>query len=251
MERLQKYLARCGVASRRASEKIILEGRVKVNGEVVMVLGTQISSKDRVEVDGHEMIVEEIKILVMNKPRSIISSVNDEKKRTTVIDILPDTYKKLRLYPVGRLDYDTKGILLLTNDGELSNLLVGPQSTIEKEYLVRVEGIISQDELRTLASGVMVEGVKTRKAVATLESTDLKNKSSLVRIILQEGRYHQVKKMFEAVNHPVKRLTRVRFGNIVLDKLQEGQVRELTIHEQKMLRVLATQKPATPIAPKN
>jgi 23S rRNA pseudouridine2605 synthase len=97
----------------------------------------------------------------------------------------------------------------------------------------------------------MVEGVKTRKAVVTLESTDLKNQSSLVRIILQEGRYHQVKKMFEAVNHPVKRLTRVRFGNIVLDKLQEGQVRELTIHEQKLLRVLATQKPATPAAPKN
>ncbi|MDD4212975.1 MAG: pseudouridine synthase [Bacilli bacterium] len=243
MERLQKYLARCGVASRRASEKLILEGRVSVNGVVVTLLGTKVSPKDDVRVDGNALNVEETVVLVMNKPRYTLSTVKDEKDRKTVMSLLPPQYQKVRLYPVGRLDYDTKGVLLLTNDGELSNQLVGPRSQIEKEYLARVEGIPTKEELKTLALGVLIDGVKTRRSWTYLDSTDLKNNSALVRIVLREGRYHQVKKMFEAINHPVKRLTRIRFANIVLENLQEGEVRELSIHELKHLRLQAEQSP--------
>ncbi|MFA7179283.1 MAG: pseudouridine synthase [Dehalococcoidales bacterium] len=241
MERLQKYMARCGVASRRASEKLILEGRVRVNGEIVTILGTQVSSKDEVVVDGKSLYVEDTVVLVMNKPRSTISSVLDDKGRTTVVSILPEAYRSKRLFPVGRLDYDTKGVLLLTNDGELANQLVGPRSQIEKEYLARVEGILTKEELKILALGVVIDGIKTRRAWTDLDSSDLKNNSCLVRIIVQEGRYHQVKKMFEAIGHPVKRLTRIRFANIVLDNLQEGECRELTIHELKHLHLQAQQ----------
>ncbi len=238
MERLQKYLARCGVASRRASEELITSGRVKVNGLIVTKLGSKINIKDVVYVDDVPLTIEEKVTLVMNKPRYVLSTVNDDLGRKTIIDLLPTPWQKLRLYPIGRLDYDTKGVLLLTNDGELSNKLIGPSSSIEKEYLVRVDGIISNETLKKLASGIDIEGKKTRKARTFLESIDSKNQSSLVKIIIVEGRNHQVKKMFAAVGHKVKRLTRMRFGNIEINDLKEGQVRKLTIHELKTLHSL-------------
>ena len=184
------------------------------------------------------LTIEEKVTLVMNKPRYVLSTVNDDLGRKTIIDLLPTPWQKLRLYPIGRLDYDTKGVLLLTNDGELSNKLIGPSSSIEKEYLVRVDGIISNETLKKLASGIDIEGKKTRKARTFLESIDSKNQSSLVKIIIVEGRNHQVKKMFAAVGHKVKRLTRMRFGNIEINDLKEGQVRKLTIHELKTLHSL-------------
>ena len=238
MERLQKYLARCGVASRRASEELITSGRVKVNSLIVTKLGSKINIKDVVYVDDVPLTIEEKVTLVMNKPRYVLSTVNDDLGRKTIIDLLPTPWQKLRLYPIGRLDYDTKGVLLLTNDGELSNKLIGPSSSIEKEYLVRVDGIISNETLKKLASGIDIEGKKTRKARTFLESIDSKNQSSLVKIIIVEGRNHQVKKMFAAVGHKVKRLTRMRFGNIEINDLKEGQVRKLTIHELKTLHSL-------------
>lgn len=239
MERLQKVIALSGLASRRQAEEIIKAGRVKVNGEVIVTLGTKVSASDKIEVDG--ILIEQApKIyLVMNKPRNIITSTNDEKNRPTVISILPKQYQQYRLFPVGRLDYDTKGVLLLTNDGEMMNNLVGPKSNVEKEYLVRVSGIINKEVVRKLSSGVIIDDYKTRPAVVKIDSFDRKNNSSLVRIIIREGRYHQVKKMFESVGFPVKRLTRVRFGNLTLDDLQEGMVRELTVHEVKQLYVLS------------
>lgn len=243
MERLQKYLARCGVASRRKAEELIKEGKVKVNGVVVQEMGVKVSGNDLVTVNDEPVEIIEKKYLVMNKPRYLISSVSDEKGRDTVISILPDVYKRYRLFPVGRLDYDTKGVLLLTNDGEFMNLLVGPQSKIEKEYLVRVDGIIKAEDLRKLAKGVNIDGYMTRQCKTYLESIDKKNNSSLVGIILQEGKYHQVKRMFAAIGYDVKRLTRIRFGNITLDDLKEGEIRELKIHEIKTLRILALQGP--------
>ncbi|HHU55443.1 MAG TPA: rRNA pseudouridine synthase [Acholeplasmataceae bacterium] len=239
MERLQKYIARCGIASRRKAEQLILEGRVKVNGKVVTEMGIKVSENDIVTVDDVQIEALEKKYFVMNKPRYLITSTTDDKGRDTVISILPKSYQEYRLFPVGRLDYDTKGVLLLTNDGEFMNLLVGPQSQIEKEYLVRVKGIVTKQALKKLASGVKIDNYVTRKCKTYLESIDRKNDSSLVGIILQEGKYHQIKKMFSALGYEVKRLTRIRFGNITIDTLKEGEVRELKIHEVKTLRVLA------------
>jgi 23S rRNA pseudouridine2605 synthase len=239
MERLQKYLARCGVSSRRKAEDLIKEGRVKVNGNVIVEMGFKVSGSDTVSVDNVDVEVNDLKYLVLNKPRYIISSADDEKDRKTVVSILPKQYEKYRLFPVGRLDYDTKGVLLLTNDGEFMNELVGPKSLLEKEYLVRIDGSFTKEAGKKLESGVDIGGYVTRRCRVYLDSIDKKNNSSLVGIILQEGKYHQVKKMFEVVGYPVKRLTRVRFGDIVLEGLKEGEVRELTVHEIKQLLVSA------------
>ncbi len=237
MERLQKYLARCGVSSRRQAEEIIKAGRVKVNGLTITEMGYKVTASDTVSVDDIDIDKNELKYFVMNKPRYIISSSNDEKDRKTVISILPKELEKYRLFPVGRLDYDTKGVLLLTNDGEFMNALVGPNTFTEKEYLVRLNGIITKQVLKTVENGVDIGGYVTRRCQCLLDSIDKKNNSSLVRIILQEGKYHQVKKMFEVVGFPVKRLTRVRFGVITIDGIAEGDIRELSIHEVKTLLV--------------
>lgn len=240
MERLQKYLARCGVSSRRGSEEIIKQGKVKVNGNIVTEMGFKVNPKDVVTVDGKVIEVNEKVYLVMNKPRYLISSANDEKGRETVISVLPGSLQKYRLFPVGRLDYDTKGVILLTNDGEFMNSLVGPQSHLEKEYLVRIAGIITKDQIKKLENGVDIDGYTTRKCRVYLDSVDRKNNSSLIGMILQEGKYHQVKRMVEAIGLEVKRLTRIRFGHITLEGLAEGEVRELGVHEIKTLLIDAT-----------
>lgn len=240
MERLQKIIARSGIASRRKAEELIKEGRVKVNGEIVNEMGIKVNKNDIILVDDEQIISEEFKYLAMNKPRYIISSANDEHGRDTVISILPNRFQKYRMFPVGRLDYDTKGVILITNDGEFMNTLVGPKSNLEKEYLVRLDGIISKAEIDNLERGVVIDGYKTRKCRAKLESIDKANNSCLVSIVLKEGKYHQVKRMFEAINYKVKRLTRIRFGEITIEGLKEGEIRELTPHEIKRLIVLST-----------
>lgn len=240
MVRLQKYMADCGVASRRACEEIIKEGRVKVNGDTIIEMGFKVSADDVVTVDGKQIEISyEKKYYVMNKPRFIISSVSDPKKRKTVIDILPSELSKYRLFPVGRLDYDTKGVLLFTNDGEFMNLLVGPKSHTEKEYLARVKGAFRKEDLNKLTRPIKVKGEKgeyiTRGAKAYIASYDRVNNSTSVGIIIEEGKYHQVKDMFKSIGFEVTRLSRIRFGNITLDNLGEGMVRPLTIHEVKVL----------------
>ncbi len=235
MERLQKIIARSGFCSRRKAEEYIISGKVKVNGVVVSELGSKARYSDIITVDGKTIETKEFVYLLMNKPRGIISSVSDEKNRRTVISILPAEYQKLGLFPVGRLDYDTKGVLLLTNDGDLMNDLVGPRSNIEKEYLVRLDGIITKATLKDMESGVVIDGYKTRKAKTYFVSSDKKNNSSLVGITIKEGKYHQVKKMFEAVGFPVKRLTRIRFAELTIEGIAPGEVRNLTPHEKKRL----------------
>jgi len=241
MERIQKIIARSGLCSRRKAEELIKEGRVQVNGVTVTELGTKASYDDIITVDGKQIVIKEPTYLVMNKPRGVISSVKDEKNRKTVISILPKEFQNLGLYPVGRLDYDTKGVLLLTNDGEFMNRMVGPNSNIEKEYLVRINGIISKERLKSLEDGVVIDGYKTRKCKTYFVSMDKKNNSSLVGIILKEGKNQQVKKMFAAIGYPVKRLTRIRFGEITVDGIPEGGVRLLKPHELKRLYVLSNQ----------
>lgn len=235
-ERLQKYMARSGVASRRHSEQLIKEGKVTVNDNIITEMGYKVSKGDIVKVNGLEITIEEKKYFVINKPRYLICSANDEKDRETVISILPKALQEYRLFPVGRLDYDTKGVLLLTNDGDFMNTLVGPKSLTEKEYLVRVEGILSKEEIKKLEEGVIIDNnYKTRKCRAYIKAIDGKNKSSLIGIVLQEGKKHQVKQMVNAIGHPAKRLTRIRFGCISIEGLKEGEIRELTIHEVKSL----------------
>lgn len=242
MERLQKYIARSGIASRRKAEELILEGRVKVNGIIVTEMGFKVDGNDIVEVDNEVIELKDNCYIVMNKPRGVISSVDDEKGRKTVVSILPNELKSYRLFPVGRLDYDTKGVLLLTTDGEFMNTLVGPKSNLEKEYLARVVGIIKKEDTYRIAKGVDIGGYVTRKCYCELVSIDKENNSSLVKVVLREGKYHQVKRMFESIGFPVKRLTRTRFGEITCDGLKDGEVRYLTPHEIKRLVVLANQQ---------
>ena len=242
MERLQKYMARCGVASRRKSEELITSGRVKVNGIVVTELGTKVNGNDVVMVDDNVIAINEYIHLVMNKPRGIISSSSDEVGRKTVISILPKEFSHYHLFPVGRLDYDTKGVLLITNDGEFMNALVGPKSNLEKEYLARVSGIVTKEDIIRLCSGLKIDDYVTRKCRAYVVEVDNKNNSSLVSITIKEGKNHQVKKMMEAIGHPVKHLTRVRFGEITCEGIAEGEVRYLTPHEIKRLVVLSKEE---------
>lgn len=239
MDRLQKIIAAAGVTSRRKAEEMIKAGRVKVNDQVITEMGFIPNKHDVIKVDDVVITKEEKKYYCLYKPRNIISSVNDEHNRSTVIDILPDSLKTERLFPVGRLDYDTKGIILITNDGDFMNKMVGPRSGIEKEYLVRIKGFLNREEVTKLTEGLQVGKTKFLPAIVNIESVDHKNESSLVRVIITEGQYHQIKVMFESLNHPVKRLTRVRFGCISIENMKEGEIRPLTIHEVKTLLELA------------
>lgn len=239
MERIQKRIASCGVASRRKAEELIKEGRVKVNGVLIENLGYKLNPNDEVTID--DVIISKVQkqYYVLNKPRAVISTVDDEHSRKTVLDFCSPEILKDRIYPVGRLDYDTKGVILLTNDGDFMNRMVGPQSGIQKEYLVRIKGIITKQEIEKLEKGIILNGKKTLPAIVYLESIDRKNNSCLVRITITEGVNHQIKEMFSSIGHDVKRLTRVRFGNIRIDDLHEGEIRKLTPHEIKVLYELS------------
>jgi 23S rRNA pseudouridine2605 synthase len=241
MERLQKRIAECGICSRRKAEELITAGKVKVNGVVITLLGTKVSYNDVIEVDGKIIEKEEKKYYVINKPRGVVCTASDDRGRKTILDILPERIKQERIYPVGRLDYDTKGVLLLTNDGEFMNAMVGPKSGIEKEYLARVKGIMTMTDVKKLTEGVVLNGKKTLPAVVEIVSFDREHGSSLVKIIITEGNYHQVKEMFKSIDHEVKKLTRVRFGNINVNNLKEGEIKVLSIHEVKTLYGLAKQ----------
>ena len=234
--RLQKMIADYGYCSRRKAEELIASGHVKVNDILITEMGVKVTPNDVIEIDGQAINKQTDKIyLVMNKPRGVVSTASDDRGRKTVIDLLPERYKDYRLFPVGRLDYDTKGVLLLTNDGELMNALVGPKSMVEKEYLARVEGLVTDSDMLALRKGVLVDGKMSRRAKVKLVSMDTEHNSSLIGLIITEGHYHQVKKMCEAVKHPVKHLSRVRFATVTCDNLKEGDVRELSFKEVKVL----------------
>ena len=234
MERLQKYLSACGVASRRKSEELILAGKVKVNGKIVKELGIKVSDNDDIEVNGVFVKKEEKEYYILNKPEKVICSVSDDKGRMTVIDFI-DTKEKI--FPVGRLEYDTTGLLLLTNDGEITNKLTHPSGTIEKTYYVKADGIMNIDEIKQLEKGILLDGVMTKKAKAKLRKIDKRNRKSYVEITITEGRNHQVKNMFAALNHKVLKLKRIRYAFFDLEELNLslGESRKLTIKEIKRL----------------
>jgi 23S rRNA pseudouridine2605 synthase len=237
MERLQKVIARAGVASRRKSEELIKEGRVKVNGKVVTELGIKVSGSDRVEVNEVQIEREEPVYFLLYKPRGVISSVSDDKGRKVVTDFFH--HYQERIFPVGRLDYDTSGLILLTNDGEFANLLMHPKNEIEKVYVAKVKGVPLRENLRKLEKGIRLEDGKTAPAKVKMLSMDKKKQTSIVEIAIHEGRNRQVRRMFEAIGHDVIKLKRERYGFLTLSGLKAGEARELTPHEVKQLRALA------------
>lgn len=237
-ERLQKVMAECGVASRRASEKIILAGRVTVNGKTVTTLGTKVSADDAIEVDHHPLKREAKHYFVLNKPRSVISSAHDDKGRKTVVDIVHDAGVPGRIYPVGRLDYDTTGVLILTNDGQLANSLMHPRYNVQKTYVAKVAGDVTLAELQKLRHGVRLDNKHFSKPakVKLLPSRDHSHKSSWVRLTIHEGHYHQVKRMLKAVGHPVEKLNREEYDGLTVKDLTPGQFRELSNNEVRRLK---------------
>ncbi|WP_141433381.1 23S rRNA pseudouridine(2605) synthase RluB [Bacillus sp. 03113] len=237
MERLQKVIAHAGFASRRKAEELILDGKVKVNGKIIKELGVKVSPSDRVEVEGVPVEREEPVYFLLYKPRGVISSVNDDKGRKVVTDFFPEISE--RIYPVGRLDYDTSGLILLTNDGEFANILMHPSNQIEKVYVAKTKGIPSREKLKSLERGILLEDGKTAPARVKMISLDKKKNTAIIELTIHEGRNRQVRRMFEAIGHPVLKLKRERYGFLNLHGLVAGEGRELTAHEVKQLRVLA------------
>ncbi|MEH7107392.1 MULTISPECIES: 23S rRNA pseudouridine(2605) synthase RluB [Bacillaceae] len=237
MERLQKVIASAGIASRRKAEELIKQGRVKVNGKVITELGVKVSSSDKVEVNEIPIEKEVPVYFLLYKPRGVISSVSDDKGRKVVTDFFPGL--KERIFPIGRLDYDTSGLLLLTNDGEFANLLMHPRHEIEKTYVAKIKGIPLKENLRKLEKGIKLEDGKTAPARVKLTSADNKKQTSIVEMKIHEGRNRQVRRMFEAIGHEVIKLKREQYGSLTLSGLKAGEARELTPHEVKQLRALA------------
>lgn len=239
MERLQKVIAQAGICSRRKAEELIIQGKVSVNGKVVTELGTKVSEKDKISVEGKPLYnKEKLVYYVLNKPRNTIASASDDRGRKTVIDCIENV--KQRIYPVGRLDFDTTGVLLLTNDGNLSNKLTHPSSEIDKVYIATIKGEIAKEDLESLEQGVMIEDKKTAPCKAVLKKYNKEKNKSVVELTIHEGRNHQVKKMFETLGKEVIKLHRDSFAGISSKGLYEGQSRKLTPKEVETLKKLIT-----------
>jgi 23S rRNA pseudouridine2605 synthase len=223
------------VASRRKCEEIIVAGRVKVNGVVVKELGTKVSQKDEILVDDQPISKQPNTYILMNKPAGTISSANDEKNRKTVLDLLSPEDQKARVYPVGRLDYDTSGLIILTNDGDLTLKLTHPKFHVDKTYMAVVEGIITKQAVKTLRDGVRLPGYTAKAAFVRVHERRSDTKESLVELVLTQGKNHQVKDMFSAVGFPVLKLTRTKLAFLTLDGVTRGGYRYLKIHEVKKL----------------
>lgn len=244
-ERLQKYMARCGVASRRKCEEIILAGRIKVNGIVINEVGTKIDpEKDLVEYNNEIIKIEEKKVYIMlNKPEGYITSVKDEKGRKTVLDIVN---VEERIYPIGRLDYDSSGLLLLTNDGSIYNNIIHPRVSIKKKYIATCKGKFSENDIKHFKKGIDIGGYITAEADIEIISEEKRfNKKknceellSTVEISIHEGKNRQIRRMCSSLNHEVISLKRVAIGDIKLGYLKKGQWRTLTDSELNYIRSL-------------
>ncbi len=232
MERLQKIIASSGYCSRRKAEDLIKKGSVFVNGQKITELGTKVNTSDEIKINGEVLTQENKEYYLLYKPRGVVTTTSDDKNRKTVIDLI-NTNK--RIYPVGRLDYDTTGVLLLTNDGEFANILMHPSNNIEKVYLVKIIGLLAKDELAALRNGVIIDGIKTARAKVKIKQYNKSSNMSLIEITIHEGKNHQVKKMFEAVNHQVDKLKRERIAFFDLKGLKSGEYRRLTIKEVKKI----------------
>ena len=232
MERLQKIIANSGYCSRRKAEELIRNGKVQVNGKIITELGTRINEKSQIIVDGKVLSNETKEYILLYKPRGVVTTTSDEKHRKTVLDLI-ETNK--RLYPVGRLDYDTTGVLLLTNDGELTNILIHPRNNVNKVYIAKIKGLLSSMDIKKLEKGVVIDNRKTSPCKIKLRKFDKKTNTSLVQITIHEGRNHQIKKMFASLGYEVIKLRREQFAFLDLTGLKSGEYRSLTIKEVKKL----------------
>ncbi len=233
MERLHKVIASYGYASRRAAEKLIKEGKVSVNEKLIKEAGFKVSKKDIIMIEG-KIINKEIvkKYYILNKPRSVISSTTDDLGRITVVDLI-DTNE--RIFPIGRLDYDTTGLILLTNDGAFANYITHPSNEITKTYYIKIKGILDKNAITKLKKGIIVDKRKVNIQKFKIKEKDVIKNISYVEIIIHEGRNHIVKNIFKELGYEVLKLKRTAIGDITLGNLQSGEYRELTIKEYRKL----------------
>ncbi|MGC2063258.1 MAG: pseudouridine synthase [Thermodesulfovibrionales bacterium] len=232
-QRLQKIIADMGIASRRKAEEIIIEGRVTVNGKVAVIGMKADPSRDHVKVDGKLLTRPEIKVyFIFNKPRGVVTSLGDPEGRPTVQDFIRGIRE--RVYPVGRLDYDSEGLLILTNDGDLAHGVLHPSKKIPKTYLVKIKGALEAEDLDRLRKGIRLDRAVTAPAkVKTLRKTD---QNSWVEMVIYEGKKRQIRRMLEKVGHPVIRLMRIRINGIEMGDVKPGMIRRMLPEEIEMLR---------------
>ena len=237
MERLQKIIAEYGYTSRRKAEDLIRHKRVLVNGKVITELGTKVDRNDVISIDG-VIINKDIKheYYVLNKPRSVISAVSDTAGRITVVDLINTD---ARIYPIGRLDYDTTGLILLTNDGEFANTLMHPKFEIEKTYIAKLNRILTKEELHKIKNGVVVEDRKVDVRKLKAKNINKEKGTMIIEITIIEGRNHIVKKLFKTINANVLKLSRIGYGFLDIKDLKSGEYRKLSIKEIKKLYNLA------------
>lgn len=234
MERLQKVIAQAGIASRRKAEKMIVAGRVRVDGKVVTELGTKVDTFSTITVDDEPIERESMHTYLFYKPRAVVSTAHDDKSRKTVIDYFKDV--PYRLYPVGRLDYDTSGVLLITNDGQLANLLMHPRNEVAKVYVAKIKGQLRPAEIASLTQGIKLDSYRAAPAKVKIIRTDYQKKQQIVQLTIHEGHYHQVKRMFAALGHHVEKLSREKYAFLTTEHLAPGQYRELSRQELDRLK---------------
>lgn len=240
MERLQKVIASYGYTSRRKAEELIRKGKVMVNGKIITELGTKVEANDVISIDS-VIINKDVKqeYYLLNKPRQVISSVEDKQGRIIVRDLINTD---ARIYPIGRLDYDTTGLIILTNDGDLANLLMHPSFEVEKTYVAKVNKVLDKDDIKKIKSNIVVEGRKVVIKRFKIKKKDFEKNTSVVELTIVEGRNHIVKKIFASMNIDVIKLSRVGYAFLTIDNLKSGEYRNLTIKEIKKLYALKNTK---------
>lgn len=232
MERLQKVIAASGFTSRRKAEELIKSGKVIVNGEIVNELGTKVNSSDDIVINGIHLQKEDNVYYILNKPRGIICSVSDEHDRNTVVDLI-STDK--RIYPIGRLDYDTTGLILLTNDGDLANTLMHPSNKVPKKYVAKLNKCLAISDLKKLEEGIKIDNKICKPSRIKIKKNDTEKDYSIVEITIIEGRNHIVKNLFKELGYLVDKLTRIEYGFLNINDLKSGEYRNLTFKEVKKL----------------
>ncbi|MBQ6477184.1 MAG: rRNA pseudouridine synthase [Bacilli bacterium] len=232
MERLQKVIASSGLTSRRKAEELIKEGHVKVNGNLITELGTKVKESDKIEVDNKLLTKENKVYYLLNKPREVLATTTDDKNRKTIIDLIDEDK---RIYPVGRLDYDTTGAIILTNDGELSNIITHPNNNVEKVYIAKLNKILIKDDIIKLKRGVKLDNKLIIPKNIKVKKINKDNSTCIVEIIVHDGINHEVKRLFESIGYDVLKLKRERIAMLTLDGLSSGKYRKITPKEVKVL----------------
>jgi len=235
--RLNKYLAQCGLGSRRTVEKLITAGRIAVNGKKIVRLATVIEPYDRIDLDGRPVTrIQRPLYIMLNKPGGYITTLHDEKNRPTVMDLIPEKYRRLGVYPVGRLDRDTSGLLLLTNDGELAYRLMRPAFHVKKEYNVEIDRPLAEADRLTIVRGVYIHQLNIKTGSARVDCVDASRRR--IRVVISEGKNRQIRYTFLNLNYRIKSLERTAYGTLTMKHLKKGALRELTETELRTLRLM-------------